>query len=351
MALRALFGITAGFIGGGIVSNRNAESSDAGISLPFVGKVSCLNNTIVQSRQSPLGEHSRRDDRVFSNIYKEYVLAEVIPMAHDTALFRFLLPDANDVFNLKPCSTLQAQFELGSNRIEQIQRYYTPVTPNGTKGYFDIICKRKPGGKMTEHIFGLQIGDKLRFKSQTFKIRYEANRWDEVGMIAGGTGFTPMLQVIRHALDEGIVDRRGKPDMTKLSLLYCTRTEKHQLLKGLFEDYKRRFPDRFRVQYCIDNWSEEAEPEEKAAYKGYVGYANRQMIVESLPRPNGNKHQMLVCGPDGLLHHVCGTSYGIMDQLSSGKNNQPVSMDQNNLTPLGGVLETLGWQGHQVYRF
>ena len=290
----------------------------------------------IKSKTSPLHR------QVFSGRYKEYTLAEIIPVSHDVALFRFLLQHPEDEFNLKPCSTLQACFRTGTMEIEKTERFYTPVTANGTKGYFDIIVKRKKEGKMTDHLFGLHVGDTLLFRLMAFKIKYRPNRWKEVGLIAGGTGFTPMLQVIRHALtdpmEEGVIDK------TKLSFLFCNRTEKHILLKGLFDKLASEHADRFRVNYVVDQALKPAE------WKGWTGYVSKEMVQKCLPPPaEGNF--IMVCGPDSLLNHVAGTPMGATECMSSGKSTQPVALDANNLTVLGGVLRDCGFNGNQVFRF
>lgn len=118
----------------------------------------------------------RHSKEIFSARFKPYQLGDIIPITHDVALFRFLLHDTDDAFNLKPCSTLQGCYKYGVQAADQCQRFYTPITANGTKGYFDIIVKRKAEGKMTNHIFGLHIGDKMLFRSIGLKVQYRPNR-------------------------------------------------------------------------------------------------------------------------------------------------------------------------------
>jgi cytochrome-b5 reductase len=48
---------------------------------------------------------------------------------------------------------------------------------------------------MSKHLGELKVGDTLDFKGPLPKYPYKANTKKHVGMIAGGTGITPMLQV------------------------------------------------------------------------------------------------------------------------------------------------------------
>lgn len=298
------------------------------------------NNEVICSSGAPKTDKIVR--KGFSARFKEYQLGEIIPITHDTALFRFLMDDPEEEFNLKPCSTLQVMYKYGVQVADQCQRFYTPVTANGTKGYFDLIVKRKNEGKMTSHLFGMHVGDRLLIRSIGLKVQYRPNRWDHIGLIAGGTGFTPMLQVIRHALSEPLDP--NVVDKTKLSFLFCNRTDKHVLLKGLFDDLARKHADRFRVAYTVDKVVEKS-------WKGYVGYVTEEMIKATMPPPTDKNYIIMICGPDQLLNHVAGVPMGSMRAMSSGANIQPIAADANNLVELGGILGRLGYDNNCVYRF
>ena len=112
-------------------------------------------------------------------------------------------------------------------------RPYTPTTLNDEKGHFELIIKSYPEGNVSKHLHSLkvveslcvgtlfhahlsctgfvesinllivrnsymmhrQVGDKVEVKGPFPKIAYTANMKKKIGMIAGGTGITPMLQV------------------------------------------------------------------------------------------------------------------------------------------------------------
>jgi cytochrome-b5 reductase len=182
-------------------------------------------------------------------------------------------------------------------------------------------------------------------RSVAFKVRYEPNRWEHVGLIAGGTGFTPMLQVIHHAMQGG-TDRKGNVDRTKLSFLYCNRTENHILLRGVFERLAREHPDRFTLGMSVD------KPLHPETWKGYTGYLTEKMVRDHMPPPSlKEKAVVLLCGPDLLMHHAAGVPTGASSQLSGGANIQPLAPDLANLTGLSGVLGAVGYSDDQVFRF
>lgn len=83
--------------------------------------------------------------------------------------------------------------------------------------YFKNVHPKFPeGGKMSQHLDAMQIGDTIQVRGPSGLIRYQGRgtfaikpdkksapapyRAAEIAMIAGGTGITPMLQVKRTPL-------------------------------------------------------------------------------------------------------------------------------------------------------
>lgn len=74
-------------------------------------------------------------------------------------------------------------------------RPYTPVSSPEVTGHLDLVIKTYPTGKMSKHMGEMKVGDTLDFKGPLMKYPYQPNTKSKIGMIAGGTGITPMLQV------------------------------------------------------------------------------------------------------------------------------------------------------------
>ena len=64
-------------------------------------------------------------------------------------------------------------------------------------------------------------------------------------MVAGGTGITPMLQVVDEILE-------NKADQTKVSLIFANQSEADILLKKEIDARAAANPDRFKVYYVVD---------------------------------------------------------------------------------------------------
>jgi cytochrome-b5 reductase len=274
---------------------------------------------------------------VFDHHFRPFQLGEVINLSEDSAIFRFLLHSPEDEFDLVACSTLQASFREGMNLVDQPMRFYTPITPNGTKGYFDLIVRKYPNGRFTEHLFGMEAGETLLFRCIQYKMRYKPNKWREVGLIGGGTGITSLLQVMRASFGEAT-------DKTKMSLLYASRSESKILLRGLIDDFAARFANRLKVTYIID------KPEDPATWKGRVGHITQQLIQETMPAP-ANDICVLICGPDPMMSAIVGAPPAVLKQMSGGLAIQPAMANLNNLQDVAGYMGKLGYAKEMLYRF
>ena len=70
-----------------------------------------------------------------------------------------------------------------------------------------------------------------------------ANQYKEIGLIAGGSGLTPMLQVAQELLNT-------VEDETKLSMLFANVSPADVYLKDELDELAKLFPDRFSVT-CV----------------------------------------------------------------------------------------------------
>lgn len=68
-------------------------------------------------------------------------------------------------------------------------------------------------------------------------------------VILGGTGITPMLQLIRQIT-------RDPKDDTKLSLLFANQTEEDILLRDELEEVVKNHSDQVKVWYTVDRPTE-----------------------------------------------------------------------------------------------
>ena len=113
-------------------------------------------------------------------------------------------------------------------------------------------------------------------------------------MIAGGSGITPMLQIVREMLRE---TGAGGQSPKKISILYANKSEEDILCRDTLDNFEKQFPGRVKVWYTVDAASKKKE------WKYDVGFITKEMIEKHLPTPakSGDRFQILVCGPMPMM--------------------------------------------------
>ncbi|XP_022864232.1 NADH-cytochrome b5 reductase-like protein [Olea europaea var. sylvestris] len=155
---------------------------------------------------------------------------------------------------------------------------YTPISDPDAKGYFDLLIKVYPEGKMSQHFASLKPGDFVEVKGPIEKLRYNPNMKKHIGMIAGGSGITPMLQIIDAIL-------KNPDDNTQVTLLYANVSPDDILLKKKLDVLAAKHPN-LKVFYTVDNPTKD--------WQGGTGYISNDMVKKGLPGP-GDDTLILVC--------------------------------------------------------
>jgi len=236
-----------------------------------------------KSTSSPQEIDSKAPAAVFQGkeekvIYPKLVKKEVLTQgACPVKLFRFKLDNPKQSLGLPIGQHISLMTEIDG---EEIKRSYTPTSTNDDLGYFDLVVKIYPKGKMSQYLDQLNIGDSIKVSGPKGRFIYEKNKYAKIGMIAGGTGITPMLQVIKEIL-------KYDDDKTEVTLLFGNITELDIILREMIDDLVAKNP-RFKVYYVLN------EPPE--GWTQGVGFITKNMIQEHLPA-KGDAMNILMCGP------------------------------------------------------
>ncbi|KAG0048412.1 hypothetical protein BGZ83_006620 [Gryganskiella cystojenkinii] len=263
------------------------------------------------------------------------LLKKITPVSEHTSLFDFELEH--------PCSIpISSAIYVKDDEI-QAMRAYTPVhSTEQDQSSFQLLIKRYSEGQVSRFMHSARPGQKIEMRGPVViwpGNRSDLEQWDEIGMIAGGTGITAVLPIIHSAL--------GHPDKKiKISLLFAAQSQEELYFKDELDQLAKTFHDQFKVSYAIDKLpgGSAVGTGEVTAWKGHVGFVNQDMLLGLLPAPqelssedNRNKETkrsiVLVCGPEVMVKHVAG---------SRGMSGQE---------PVRGVLGAMGYKRDQVFRF
>jgi cytochrome-b5 reductase len=132
----------------------------------------------------------------------------------------------------------------------------------------------------------MQIGQTIKVRGPKGAMVYTPNLVRHFGMIAGGTGITPMLQIVK-AIQRG----RAAGDKTEVDLIFANVNPEDILLKEDIDAIAAK-DDKFRVHYVLNN------PPEK--WNGGVGFVTADMIKAKLPAPASDV-KILMCGPPPMI--------------------------------------------------
>uniref|UniRef100_A0A1A9UPL6 NADH-cytochrome b5 reductase n=1 Tax=Glossina austeni TaxID=7395 RepID=A0A1A9UPL6_GLOAU len=247
-------------------------------------------------------------------------------VSYDTRRFRFGLPSQQHILGVPVGHHINLTATIDN---DLVTRPYTPISSDDDVGYVDFVIKiyfkqthpKFPaGGKMSQHLEKMRIGDKISVCGPLGRLQYMGNgnflikklrkgppktaKAKRVNMIAGGTGITPMLQLIRDIL------KRGEQDATELALLFANRSEEDILLRNQLDDLAQKHSKQFKVWYTVDK-----------AVEGWpysVGFVNDQMIKTHL-FPANESTFVLLCGPSPMINSACNPA---LDRLGYHPNTR-----------------------------
>ena len=171
------------------------------------------------------------------------------------------------------------------------------------------------GSKFAE----LEVGDTLYFKGPFQTFVYEPNSFDRITLVAGGTGVTPMMQLVDKILT-------NPTDRTKMHLILANNNEYNMPLAAEMNEFAESYPNRLRVTNVIE------QPVTKD-WDGLVGHISKELLLVSVGKPHPQQ-KVFVSGPQGFMKAICG-------QKGEDYTQGPVT----------GMLGELGFTERDVFKF
>ncbi|MED6118953.1 NADH-cytochrome b5 reductase [Stylosanthes scabra] len=220
--------------------------------------------------------------------FKEFKLVKRQQLSHNVAKFTFALPTPTSVLGLPIGQHISCRGKDGQG--EEVIKPYTPTTLDSDVGRFELVIKMYPQGRMSHHFREMKVGDYLAVKGPKGRFKYQPGEVRAFGMLAGGSGITPMFQVARAILE-------NPQDKTKVHLIYANVTYEDILLKDELDSLVANHPDQFKVYYVLN------QPPE--SWNGGVGFVSKEMIQAHCPAP-ANDIKMLRCGPPPMNKAMAG---------------------------------------------
>lgn len=201
-------------------------------------------------------------------------------VSKNTAIYRFKLKTSFETLDFAPGRHLAVRVPIeGTDEI----RFYSPISPRDAPGYFDLMIKSYADGKVSKYFAGLSTGQTVDFMGPVGTLNYEPNSSKAIGIVAGGSGITPILQVLNEVITV-------PEDETKISLIYANETENDILLKEELDEMVENHPN-VEVHYVL------RQP--KGQWDGPIGLVTEELMRAYLPEPSDD-NRLLICGPDAM---------------------------------------------------
>lgn len=238
----------------------------------------------MKSRRAPKANPHLAKGFLNPKDYKSLPLVRKDELAPNVYRFVFNLPESTDVIGLPIGQHVAIKAVING---ETVSRSYTPTSNNTDLGRLELVIKCYPDGLLTgKYLANLQVGDTVQFRGPKGAMKYSRGLCKKIGMIAGGTGITPMYQLIRAICED-------EADETEVSLVYANRAEGDILMRKELEAFAKAYPKKFRIWYMLD------QPEK--GWKYGSGYVTPAVMKEKLPGAAPDTRIML-CGPPGMVN-------------------------------------------------
>jgi cytochrome-b5 reductase len=164
-----------------------------------------------------------------------------------------------------------------------VKRAYTPSSLPGVTGYFDLTVKRYETGLVSRYLHEQHIGDTVLMSGPNAGGHWVDGMAKQVGFVAGGTGITPMISIIRWILANRID--------AELFLIFANKTEADIIFRQEWERAVREHPN-FHCHHLLEN--------PPVGWRQGTGRVTPDVLRRHLPSP-GPETCIFLCGPPPMV--------------------------------------------------
>lgn len=171
---------------------------------------------------------------------------------------------------------------------EEVRRAYSLCSAPELDRLLTVAVKEVRGGKMSGHLNrNLKAGDCLEVMAPEgrFYLKADASLKRRYILIAGGSGITPMMSILRTVLN-------SEPNSSIL-LLYANRNKESIIFEAKLQALLEKHPGRIEVKHFLDSGA-------SGIYQ--AGPLNPEIIKESVATESwGPQSHAFICGPGPMM--------------------------------------------------
>jgi ferredoxin-NADP reductase len=220
---------------------------------------------------------ANRDPKGFS-----LILSRIQPQTHDSKTLRFIVPQ-NMRWLARAGQFLTFEWMIDGKRVD---RSYSICSSPTQTGYVEITPKRMPNGCVSiflnDHVHpGLVVTARGPYGQFCF----DAEKHKRIVLIAGGSGMTPMMSMLRY------IDDLCLP--VEVTFIYCVRTQDDVFFKAELAELQARLK-KFRYILVLSQPGSD--------WKGPSGHLNRELIEGNVE--NIATATFFLCGPPPFMENT-----------------------------------------------
>jgi ring-1,2-phenylacetyl-CoA epoxidase subunit PaaE len=214
-------------------------------------------------------------------------VAAVDRLTDDAAVLTFdVPPELVEAFRFRPGQHLTLRRVVDD---QDLRRTYS-VCSTAAGGPLRVAVKRLEGGAFSTWVLdGLSPGEELEVlpPAGRFGPAVDPDRARSYGLIAAGSGITPVLSIAWTVLDV--------EPQSRVVLVYGNRTSRDVMFLEELADLKDRFPDRLQVLHVLSREEQESE-----LLSGRIDRERLERLLATLV-PAGDVDEWYLCGPFGMV--------------------------------------------------
>jgi NAD(P)H-flavin reductase len=242
------------------------------------------------------------------------------PDAEKPVIIYRIMFESSENLRIRPGESIQFQY-IAEDNGNVINRYYTPLSLDNN-GYVEFAIKSYEG-QMTKH---LKSARSIRMRGPILTNEVlcpftENGCWKTLGMIAGGTGLSPMILLINYHLKYCKRDEITNKPLIQMHLLISNTSDNGIFFAKEIEKLEQLAMGALTVTYLVQKVS-------SAGYHGMFGNISEEIIAATMPKPE----------IDAGLRRI-GISFGTSSLLRN-RSHHHVETDDRNLMASSQQLKT-----------
>ncbi len=215
---------------------------------------------------------------------KEFVskIMEITDETPTVKSFKVGIPKGIE-FNFYPGQFFMVSFP--DNPEIKTARAYSISSSPIEKEYLEIALNKV--GPFTTKMFQLKPGDLLKFKGPYGKFYFSEDIKNDLVLIAGGTGITPLISIIRYCTD--------KQSQNKINFFYSVKNSEEIIFHEEIKKLKGQNPN-FKYYITI------TRPEEHHEWEGRTGRIDFDLLKDEIQNPENKMY--FLCGSKEFVENI-----------------------------------------------